>query len=97
MDIQDYIRGNSSALYMILSYKKLYLVTDNFHRVFFLNKTDLKKVENHSSEIIKDTYQLSLNILNNKDNKELRDSLEKSMLYKDFRKFVKEELSEDLK
>ena len=96
MDIQDYVRGNSSALYMIFNYKKLYLVTDNFYRVFFLNNTSLKKVENHSNDIIKDTYQLSLNILNNKDSKELRENLEKSMLYKDFKKFVKEELGENL-
>lgn len=95
MELDNYIRGNSSLLYLIFSYKKLYVITDNFHRVFFLNGKQLKKVEKHDSNIITDIYELAIKLINNKNDKQVKEALEKTKLYKDFKSFIKEELGED--
>ena len=95
MEIEDYIRGNSCLLYLIFNYKKLYLVTDNFHRVFFMNGENIKKIERHDQNIIKDTYELAIKLINNKNDENIRETLRKTTLYKDFKAFVKAELGED--
>lgn len=91
--LNDYIRGHTTPVYLIAKHGDYSLtMTQGNERFYFMKKDQVLKMERYPDDLF---YQMSVRLLNNKNDEEAKTIAKEQRSYKAFKKFIKDETGEE--